>query len=164
MFLATNSGDLFVGSKEKHSVVVCTDSDLTKELTDYEFSALKKNTLVEISPESGLIEITSTSLERKIKITRKPSESKHIYYQEILGSIEAIKAAINSKFLAPGEVVLGGFEKAREELVLIENFVIAAAGPSKIAADYGSYVMKFIGPIFNSIIVADASELSTLSL
>lgn len=80
-------------------------------------------------------------------------------------SIQAVRAATNSKFLAPGEVILGGFEKVRDELVLIKNLVIAANGPSRIAADYGSFLFRALGPgIFNSITVVDGFEVPDINL
>ena len=67
--------------------------------------------------------------------------------------------------MAPGEVFLGGFEKVREELELIKNLVIAANGPSRIAADYGMFIMKALGPgIFNLITVIEGHEIPNINL
>ena len=40
--------------------------------------------------------------------------------------------------------VLGGFDKAKEELILIQNLIVAARGSSKIAADYGAFLLKHL--------------------
>ena len=53
---------------------------------------------------------------------------------------------------------LGGFEHAHEELRLIQNLVVAANGSSKIAADYGAYLMKEL-KIFNTVKVFDGHEI-----
>ena len=48
------------------------------------------------------------------------------------------------KFISDHQVVLGGFERAKEELVLIQNLVIAANGPSQIAAEYGAMILRHL--------------------
>lgn len=53
---------------------------------------------------------------------------------------------------------MGGFEHAHEELRLIQNLIIGANGSSKIAADYGAYLMKEL-KIFNTVRVFDGHEL-----
>jgi glucosamine 6-phosphate synthetase-like amidotransferase/phosphosugar isomerase protein len=54
--------------------------------------------------------------------------------------------------------VLGGFERAKEELVLIKNLVIAANGPSFIAAEYGAVLMRHL-QCFNSVKVLSGSQM-----
>lgn len=61
-----------------------------------------------------------------------------------------------SKFVADDQVCLGGFDKCQEELALIQNLVIAANGPSRIAAQYGAYILKFLR-VFNSVQVYEAN-------
>ena len=101
---------------------------------------------------------------KKIQVVRRASVTEHIYSQEIQSTIEAIRAATYAKFVAPGQVFLGGFEKAKEELVLIDNLVIAANGASKIAAEYGQFVMRALGPLFNSVSVVEGHEISSQNL
>ncbi len=54
-------------------------------------------------------------------------------------------------------ILLGGFESSTEELKLIQNLIIAANGSSKIAADYGAYIMKTLG-CFNTVRVFDGHD------
>jgi hypothetical protein len=49
------------------------------------------------------------------------------------------------------------FEEQRHLLQNIENLVISAHGPSKIAAEYATYVMRFLG-VFNSVRVYEGHE------
>ena len=66
-------------------------------------------------------------------MNRKPKRGyNHIFEEEILESIDAMSAVSDDgqKFISDHQVVLGGFERAKEELVLIQNLVIAANGPS----------------------------------
>jgi len=56
-------------------------------------------------------------------------------------------------------VVLGGFDRAKEELMLIQNLVIAANGPSLIAAEYGAVIMRHLQN-FNSVKVLSGTEMS----
>ena len=48
--------------------------------------------------------------------------------------------------------------------MLIENLVIAANGHSKIAAEYGQFIMKHLGPVFNSITITEGNEISSQNL
>ena len=51
-----------------------------------------------------------------------------------------------------------GFEEAKDMVVNIENLIIAANGPSKLAADYAAYIMRYLN-VFNTVKVIEASEL-----
>ena len=84
---------------------------------------------------------------------------------EILQSVETVQwvTDFGSKFVADDQVCLGGFDKCREELTLIQNLVIAANGPSRIAAQYGAYIMKHLR-VFNSVQVYEANVLEKQDL
>lgn len=56
--------------------------------------------------------------------------------------------------------MLGGFDRAKEELRLVENLVIAADTQSKAAADYAAHIMRHL-EIFNSVKVMDASKIKS---
>jgi glucosamine--fructose-6-phosphate aminotransferase (isomerizing) len=60
-------------------------------------------------------------------------------------------------------VVLGGFEKAKEELTQIKDLLISAKGTSYIAANYGAYIMKEL-EIFETIRVVNPSGFSEKDL
>jgi hypothetical protein len=62
LYLATNSGDLYLG-KDAKSIVVCSDDLLTQNLQDFKFSKVPKNTLIEVSKTC---ECTHTKLIKKI--------------------------------------------------------------------------------------------------
>ena len=82
-----------------------------------------------------------------MQITRKPKRGyEHIFEEEILESVDAMDAVSDDggKFVSSHQVVLGGFEKAKEELVLIQNLVIASKGNSLIASKYGALIMKHL--------------------
>ena len=53
---------------------------------------------------------------------------------------------------------LGGFEHSKEELKIIQNMVVAALGPSLIAAEYGAYVMRHL-QCFNTVKVLNGHEI-----
>jgi hypothetical protein len=69
LYLATNSGELYLGEDEK-SVVVCSDDMLPQELPEFKFSKVPKNTLIEISKSC---EMTRTKLKREKQFVRQPS-------------------------------------------------------------------------------------------
>ena len=56
--------------------------------------------------------------------------------EEIFESLEAMSAVTEdgAKFLSDHQVVLGGFERAKQELTMIKNMLVAANGTSIIAA------------------------------
>lgn len=54
---------------------------------------------------------------------------------------------------------LGGFEPATEELKLVQNLIISANGSSKIAADYGAYIMKQL-KCFNTVKVFSGYDIN----
>jgi hypothetical protein len=49
-------------------------------------------------------------------------------------------------------------DPAKEEIRLIKNLIIGANGSSKIAAEYGSYIMKQLN-CFNTIRVLEGHEI-----
>jgi len=58
----------------------------------------------------------------------------------------------------PGLVKLGGLDNDEEELINIENLLIAACGTSFYASHYGSYLMREFG-CFQLVDVKIASEI-----
>lgn len=135
VYLATNSGDFFVGRSED-CFVFCSSDSLHSLFPN--FDKMKRNTLVEVS-FSDLKMVEVAALKKKVhKMQTKQTE--HIYLDEILQSVETVQCVTDFgyKFVADDQVCLGGFDKCQEELTLIQNLVIAANGPSRIAAQYGA--------------------------
>jgi len=121
MYIVKNSGDFSIGlSKDNNELVVSSDMEIFS--TQY----LGK-TFSQISiPDNNLVEITSdckyslTKLEKKIVISRNPRAMfDHIMQEEIFESIDAVDSATDygNKFISNHQVVLGGFEKAKNELL-----------------------------------------------
>ena len=80
-------------------------------------------------------------------------------------SIDAISAVTDDggKFISEHQVVLGGFERAKEELILIKNMVICANGHSCIAAQYGANIMRQLRT-FNTVKVISGEDMSKREL
>jgi len=57
-------------------------------------------------------------------------------------------------------VKLGGLDKNREELINIDNLLIAACGTSHLAGKYGEYLMKQLGcfKTVNSLLASEINE------
>ena len=66
--------------------------------------------------------------------------------------------AKGQKFISCHQVYLGGVEHSKEELKIIQNMVVAALGPSLIAAEYGAYVMRHL-QCFNTVKVLNGHEI-----
>lgn len=124
--------------------------------------ALKKNTLVEIRPDCSFEEFP---LQKQIQILRQPKKTAHIYLQEIQQIPETIRLLTDfgAKFIHDDSAVLGGFDKAKEELILIQNLIVAARGSSKIAADYGAFILKHL-QVFNTVKVLEGHEIQNSDL
>ena len=76
---------------------------------------------------STTCEYSFEKLEKKILVERNAcSLFDHIMHEEIIGSIDAVDQATDfgSKFISNHQVVLGGFEKAKEELIHIQDLLI----------------------------------------
>ena len=83
------------------------------------FSKIKSNVLYEISDNCEMLQ---TKLNRSIQITRKPKRGfSYIFEEEIFDSVDAMDSVTDDggKFISSHQVVLGGFEKAKEELMLV---------------------------------------------
>ncbi len=144
--------------KSANSIVICNESKILEEQQNFTFTKLHNNILYEVSDECIVEE---TQLVKRIEVTRNPKRGfSHIFEEEILESVEAMCAVTDdgSKFISDHQVVLGGFERAKDELKLIQNLVIAANGPSQIAADYGALLMRHLR-IFNSVKVLSGTDM-----
>jgi glucosamine--fructose-6-phosphate aminotransferase (isomerizing) len=82
------------------------------------------------------------------KVKLKPGIS-HFFIQEFLEQPESVEKALNYGGrlggTEPGMVKLGGMDNDEEELIHIENLLIAACGTSYYASLYGSYLMREFG-------------------
>lgn len=84
---------------------------------------------------------------------------------EINAAVDTVQYVTDfgAKFLESDSVCLGGFDKAKEELVLIQNLIIAASGSSLIAAEYGAFILKYLS-VFNTVQVVSADQLTAAGL
>ena len=117
-----NSGDFVIGQgKEGDEIIVTSESLIFKSL-DHKFTKtdIPNNHILDVNSEN--CKFTFEKLEKKIKVERNPKALfDHIMQEEIYGSIDAVDQATDfgSKFISNHQVVLGGFEKAKEELIHI---------------------------------------------
>lgn len=102
------------------SVVICSEPNiLNEQQAKFSFTKLRSNVLYEIN-DSCLVE--SSTLTKKIKVSRKAKLGySHIFEEEIFESIDAMSRVHDdgAKFISAHQVVLGGFDRAKEELSLI---------------------------------------------
>lgn len=68
VYLATNSGDFYIGKKDNR-LVFSSEASISDELVGFNFEKLKKNCLVQIGFDSLLLE--ETPLIKKIEIPAK---------------------------------------------------------------------------------------------
>lgn len=119
IYFVKNSGDFFLGvNKENSEIVVSTDIQVLKDM-NFSFSQIPNNQLMEVGQDCHY---EFTPLEKRIKIQRNPKALfDHIMHEEIYESIDAVDQATDfgDKFISNHQVVLGGFEKAKTELLQI---------------------------------------------
>jgi glucosamine 6-phosphate synthetase-like amidotransferase/phosphosugar isomerase protein len=84
-------------------------------------------------------------------------------HEEIIEGIDSIELVTDfgGKFISDHQVILGGFEKAKQEMLLIEDLIIQGDGASRIASSYGAYVMRQLG-IFNTIRIVNPNTVSPI--
>lgn len=160
LYFIKNSGQLFVCKDDNKSVVVTTEDNLfDSEFEEkYEVQKIQNNNLVDLKSD---LTYTVEKLQKKFTVDRHPKFGfSHIFEEEVYESADAVNAAIDfgQKFISNHQVYLGGFEKNKEELKLIQNLMIGALGSSKIAAEYGCYIMKQL-KCFNTVKVFDGHDL-----
>ena len=163
IYVIKNVGPMFI-AKSRQSVVVSSDKEAIEDLTrDFRVKKMVNNTLYEINADCSIVEY---EVRKKIQVERKPRPGyDHLFQEEIHGSIEAASAVTDDggKFLSNHQVVLGGFERAEQELVLINNLMIAVNGSAKWAAQYGAWLMKHL-QIFNTVRIFDGDAISKREL
>jgi len=86
----------------------------------------------------------------------------HILHEEIVESIDSIELVTDfgGKFISDNSVYLGGFDKNRQELLLIEDLLISGVGASKQSAEYGAYIMRELR-IFDTLKVHQSTNITT---
>ena len=137
MLFVKNSGEFVLGySKEDNEIIVTSEGLIFKSLEN-------KFNKIDI-PDNHIVDVNSTTceysfekLEKKLVVERNANSLfDHIMHEEIIGSIDAVDQVTDfgSKFISNHQVVLGGFEKAKEELIHIQDLLISAKGTSYIAA------------------------------
>lgn len=142
-----NSGDFFIcTSKLNNEVILSSESSLfnTKSIRD------NFNAVISI-PNNQIVEVRETceysfeKIDKQIKIERNPKPLfDHIMHEEIIEGIDSIELVTDfgGKFISDHQVILGGFEKAKSELLLIEDLIIQGDGASRLASQYGAYIMR----------------------
>lgn len=122
-----NSGEFVLGhSKEDNEIIVSSEGLIFKSL-EHKFNKID-------IPDNHIVDVNSTTCEysfekikKNIVVERNASSLfDHIMHEEIIGSIDAVDQATDfgSKFISNHQVVLGGFEKAKEELIHIQDLLI----------------------------------------
>lgn len=101
--------------------MVSTDKDMLLNQEGFtNVIEIPDNQLLEIKFDT--LDYEFIALEKKIKIERTPQAPfSHIMQEEVYASIDAVDFATDfgNKFISRHQVVLGGFEKAVQELIQI---------------------------------------------
>ena len=99
--------------------------------------------------------------EEGIKVSLPPGIP-HYYIMEMLEQPDAVARSLGyGARLGAGEniVKLGGLDKMRDELINVDNLLIAACGTSHLAGKYGEHLMKKLG-CFKTVNSLLASEIN----
>lgn len=161
LIFVKNSGDFSLSlSHNKDELIVSSEQSLFADQNirqKFEYSVpIPNNQILEVNEDCTY---RFEKIEKVIKIDRNPKAMfNHIFQEQVFESIDSIELVTDfgGKFITDNAVLLGGFQKARNELMLIEDLIISALGSSKIASEYGAYIMRELR-IFNTIKVSDAT-------
>jgi glucosamine--fructose-6-phosphate aminotransferase (isomerizing) len=92
------------------------------------------------------------------KVELSPAPYAHWTIREIMEQPKAIAASLGyGGRVSEDKVFLGGLEMKEEELIKIQNLIIAACGTSLNAGNYGAKLMRSLGS-FSTIQTVDAAE------
>jgi glucosamine--fructose-6-phosphate aminotransferase (isomerizing) len=128
-----------------------SDSNVLRDefsLPEGEFQKLKENELARIT-SAGVEIFAIVKTEATMDKVQLKEGISHYFIQELLEQPEAVQKCLGYggrlKGSEPGMVKLGGLDNNEQELILIENLVIAACGTSYYASNYGSQLMREFG-------------------
>ena len=162
LYFVKNSGDIILGKNDNE--VVVTTEDIFFQQPGIELKdtyKLPSNHLLTLRDD---LTYSVEKLEKKMTVERKPKAGyDFIFEEEVYESADAVNSAISQKFISSHQVYLGGFEPAKEELKLVQNLIINATGSSRIAAEYGAYIMKQLH-CFNTVKVFDSYDIKKSDL
>ena len=102
-----------------------------------------------------------TIKEEGIKVSLPPGIP-HYYIMEMLEQPDAVARSLGYGGRLGGVdniVKLGGLDRKRDELIKIDNLLIAACGTSHLAGKYGEHLMKQLG-CFKTVNSLLASEIN----
>jgi len=100
--------------------------------------------------------------EQKVELT--PAPYPHWTIREIMEQPKAIAASLGyGGRVSEDKVFLGGLQAKANDLLEIDNLVIAACGTSLNAGNYGAKMMRSLGS-FNTIQTVDAAECQSAAL
>ena len=113
-------------SKTNDEIIVSSDLNLFKK------NEIGHSMTQIIMPNNEILEVTDdcqfsfSKIQKAIAVPAKTSTFAHIMHEEIVESIDAVDRATDfgAKFISAHQVLLGGFEKAKDELEQIEDLII----------------------------------------
>ena len=135
------------------------------------FNRLTKNFIAMQDGEIGVVRAGGTSLDiRRVEVApdlelrKTPAPHAHWMEREIIEQPAAIARALGyGGRLGEDCVFLGGLDRRREEMKLINNLLLVGCGTSMNASLYGAKLMRDLGA-FDTAQVMDASEVNVADL
>ena len=159
----SSDGDSKDGPEESHKFqIVASDTTVFQDYTKHFYNIEDKEILRLSLHDQVEQHKIKTIIEEGIKVSLPPGVP-HYYIMEMLEQPEAVARSLNyGARLMGGEnmVKLGGLDRNRDELMKIDNLIIAACGTSYLAGKYGEYLMRELGcfKYVNSMFASEINE------
>lgn len=136
IYFIKNSGEFALGQgKQNDEIVVSSDASIFKAedmANRFQHRMIPNNELLTVNKEC---KFEFEKISKKINVARNPKATfDYFMHEEIVESIDAVDQVTDfgGKIISNHQVILGGFERSKQELVLIQDLIISAKGSSLI--------------------------------
>jgi glutamine---fructose-6-phosphate transaminase (isomerizing) len=156
-----NGSPLVVGVGQGRMFVASEVSAFSRHCA--EFVSLQDGEVATISTNGDIsLDLSRVETAPSEEILLSPEPFPHWTIKEIMEQPEAIARTLGhgSRLAFDGGVRLGGLERNRDQLLAIQNLIIAACGTSLYAGMYGAHLMRELDT-FTTVQPMDASEIDS---
>jgi glutamine---fructose-6-phosphate transaminase (isomerizing) len=169
LYCTRHGSPLLVSCNEQMAMVVSEQSGFDKSVTDY--VVLKNYDICILNKKNGKINMTTehqyTSTFSTIggEYCETPTPYAHWTLKEIYEQPQSIERAIcfGGRIASHTNVMLGGLDDKKEELIKVENLIILGCGTSRNAGSLGVHYFKDLCE-FKSVQVFDGADFSSVDI
>jgi len=159
IIVCRNGSPLLIGMGKNRTFIASEVSGFSRHVNEY--IALKDGEVAVVKADGVSLDLSRVETAESQKIELDPSPYPHWTLKEIYEQPQAVARAIayGARLAVNNRVVLGGLSQNSEEMLGVENLVVAACGTSLNAGTYGGIIMRSLQS-FNTIQCIDAAEIT----